>query len=113
MSLVLSLIDAYLLRHPEDYCQWVRSYLQWRWDPKRQRMWSTRIGGHYRRAACYASVRLARGGDARPRLSTPTPNLTHASCAIAQSHQVRSHRAASNAFAARRRVLDNDVGNEQ
>lgn len=56
MSLVLSLIDAYLLRHPEDYCQWVRSYLQWRWDPKRQRMWSTRIGGHYRRAACYANL---------------------------------------------------------
>ena len=67
------------LRHPEDYCQWVRSYLQWRWDPKRQRMWSTRIGGHYRRAACYASdsheeVMHGRGSLLRP----PTSHTLHA-----------------------------------
>jgi hypothetical protein len=52
-SLVLSLVRAHLLHHP-DYLSWVPSYTTIRWCKKKS--YVTRVGGHYRRKALYARM---------------------------------------------------------
>ena len=55
-SLVISLVHAYLLAHPEYYSSFVNAYVQLRWDPKLRRAVHTRVGGHYRRLAQWGNV---------------------------------------------------------
>lgn len=52
-ALVLALVKAHLLLHP-DYLSWVNSYTSLRWAKKK--IHSVRIGGHYRRKAMYAQM---------------------------------------------------------
>lgn len=55
-DVAVSLVWAWLVEHPEHYCAWVNSFTQLRWSPKENRMLATRVGGHWRRLACWARV---------------------------------------------------------
>ena len=78
-SYVVSLLHAWLVEHPEYYSSWVGPHTQLRYSVRAGRMLKTRVGGHWRRLACWGRVlpalqcvckfeRLA-----RPRVLPPPP----------------------------------------
>ena len=60
-STVVALVWAWLAEHPEHYCSFVNAHTQLRWSPLEKKLCVTRVGGHWRRLACWAKVVPALG----------------------------------------------------
>lgn len=68
----VALVYAWLLEHPEHYSAYVRGYTQLRYSPSERRLIATRVAGHYRRRADWASVLPSLACTCRfERLATP------------------------------------------
>ena len=55
-DLVIGLVHAWLLQHPEHISTYVNPYSQLRWHPTEKRMLAVRVGGHWRRLDGWGSV---------------------------------------------------------
>ena len=56
MSYVISLIEAWLMTHPDYWMSWVQPHSQLRYSPAERRLITRRVGGHYRRHAGWAHI---------------------------------------------------------
>ena len=55
-STVIALLWAWLAEHPEEYCSFVKPFTQLRWSPSEKKLVAVRVGGHWRRLACWAKL---------------------------------------------------------